>query len=220
MTWVQSYTGKRIELLKPTPGMISPYDIARGLAFQCRFNGQVRRFSSVAEHSVLVSRHAGGSKNHQLRALLHDAHEAYLGDVVRPLKRTLYRLGSNAGAYPIREFLEEVELQFDVAIAKAFGILVETRGMRPSTMHGLRFVPNDLPPFDSPEIRMADTRALLTERRDILAPMPDEWSEDQCGDAKLTPFDEPTAILSPLEAEAAFLERLHLLGVQLPGMAP
>ena len=66
--------------------------IAQGLANTCRYGGQVPRFFSVAEHSVLVAylvAAAGGSNVVQLAGLLHDAHEAFYGDFVRPLKPLL-----------------------------------------------------------------------------------------------------------------------------------
>ena len=63
-------------------------DIAWGLAHQCRYNGHGRFFYSVAEHSVLLSRHFAETLPSR-EALMHDAAEAYIGDVIRPLKRSL-----------------------------------------------------------------------------------------------------------------------------------
>ena len=61
-------------------------DIAHGLANICRYAGQCSRFYSVAEHSILVSDTA---KGFEFEALLHDAAEAFLGDITRPLKQML-----------------------------------------------------------------------------------------------------------------------------------
>ena len=61
-------------------------DIAHGLANICRYAGQCRKFYSVAEHSVLVSETAVGL---EFDALLHDAAEAFMGDITRPLKQML-----------------------------------------------------------------------------------------------------------------------------------
>lgn len=64
-------------------------DVAHALALQNRFNGHTRRPYSVAEHSLLVMEIAqadGASVHQQLAALMHDAHEAYVGDVISPVK--------------------------------------------------------------------------------------------------------------------------------------
>jgi len=80
-------SGRQVSLLDPRPDQIDIGDIAHGLAFQCRFNGQVSRFYSVAQHSILV---ASMLPEHlKLVGLLHDAAEAYLGDIVQPLKQFL-----------------------------------------------------------------------------------------------------------------------------------
>ena len=92
MTWVQT-TGKRaVDLLDPKPEQIDLEDIAWSLARQCRFNGHTILHYSVAEHSTLVSLILGQQKQSrevQLAGLLHDAAEAYLGDIVSPVKRCL-----------------------------------------------------------------------------------------------------------------------------------
>ncbi len=83
--WMQTYTGRRFWPLSPVPEDIDPLDIAHGLAFICRYGGHVTRFYSVAEHCVLMSEAV--SPENALAALLHDAAEAYIGDMVRPLKK-------------------------------------------------------------------------------------------------------------------------------------
>ena len=73
----------------PDPGQLDPGDIARALANQCRFGGHSRAFYSVAQHSVIVSRlveERGGDAEDAFAALMHDASEAYLGDMPHPLK--------------------------------------------------------------------------------------------------------------------------------------
>ncbi len=86
-TWIQTYTGKQFFPLNPSPQDLDIRDIAHALSLQCRFNGHCLQFYSVAEHSVRVADWLGGEL--QLWGLLHDAAEAYLGDVVRPLKGQL-----------------------------------------------------------------------------------------------------------------------------------
>ena len=67
-------------------------DIATGLSNQCRYNGQVKEFYSVAEHCVLLCRFAkkaSYNESFQQAILMHDAAEAYVGDVIRGLKKEL-----------------------------------------------------------------------------------------------------------------------------------
>lgn len=82
--WIQTASGRQFWPLDPRPEDIDIEDVAHALAHQCRFSGHCLRFYSVAEHSVLLSRHV--APEHRLWALLHDASEAYLTDVTRPIK--------------------------------------------------------------------------------------------------------------------------------------
>lgn len=85
-------SGRYVDLLDPDPATIDLGDIAHALASLCRFGGHTATFYSVAEHSLFVAnavRRQFGQCNAVGWALMHDATEAYLGDVVRPLKRTM-----------------------------------------------------------------------------------------------------------------------------------
>ncbi|HEY9022592.1 MAG: hypothetical protein ACU0CT_14750 [Paracoccaceae bacterium] len=91
--WQRMLSGRRLDLLDPTPVDIEIEDIAHGLAFVARWNGQTRGdyAYSVAEHSLLVetlfSRMTPGiSPRWQLAALLHDAPEYVIGDMISPVK--------------------------------------------------------------------------------------------------------------------------------------
>jgi hypothetical protein len=86
MSWIQTYTGRKFFPLEPRPEDIDVRDVAHSLAMQCRFNGHCRPFYSVAEHSVRASRILEGRD--RLWGLLHDAAEAYISDLPRPLKAT------------------------------------------------------------------------------------------------------------------------------------
>ncbi len=83
MSWIQTYNGKKFHIYDFTVDDINIEDIAHSLSMQCRYNGHCKDFYSVAEHSVLVSRHC---KYYNLEGLLHDAAEAYLADIPAPIK--------------------------------------------------------------------------------------------------------------------------------------
>lgn len=116
-------TGLKFDAAAPTPAMICIEDIANGLARCCRFAGQCDEFYSVAQHSVRVShtvehglRSARQSelcaKHLALSALLHDAPEAYLGDMAGPIKRLM-------------PDYQECEDRLWAVIAEKFGVVVD-----------------------------------------------------------------------------------------------
>lgn len=94
----------------PRPGEIRIRDIARGLAGQIRYKNQTRTPYTVAEHSVIVSLLV--HPDHAREALLHDATEAYLGDMSSPVKRA-----------PIMRPFREVEDRLQAEIYAAFGVV-------------------------------------------------------------------------------------------------
>lgn len=87
MTWILTHSGQQFDLLRPNASMIKPGDIAHALAHLCRFNGHSRGHYSMAQHSLIVASLVPAE--HQLVALLHDAAEAYIGDMTQPLKAVL-----------------------------------------------------------------------------------------------------------------------------------
>lgn len=90
--WMQTFTGRRFWPLDPRPEDVCIEDIAHALSLLTRYGGHCTRFYSVAEHCVLLA-HAV-PEEHRLWALLHDASEAYIADIVRPLKRHLDGYGA------------------------------------------------------------------------------------------------------------------------------
>ena len=111
--WMHVYSGGRFYPLDPRPDEIRIQDIAHALSLICRYQGHASRFYSVAEHCLLMAEAAhqrGLSEAEQLQALLHDAAETYLCDVVRPIK-------SRLSGY------HEIEYRLEGVIAERFGLL-------------------------------------------------------------------------------------------------
>lgn len=86
--FMQTFSGRKFWPLDPRSDEVHIEDIAHALSMQCRYGGHCTRFYSVAEHSVLMAR-TFANRDLALWALLHDAAEAYVADVPRPLKRFL-----------------------------------------------------------------------------------------------------------------------------------
>ena len=107
MSKIQIKTGEYLDLLNPDPDLITIENIAQNLSHICRFTGNVDIFYSVAQHSVLVSKDV--KKEYALEALLHDATEAFIGDVSTPLKSLLPEY-------------KKIEENFHRVIAKKFNV--------------------------------------------------------------------------------------------------
>ena len=85
--WIQTFTGKAFYPLDPRSEDINIEDIAHALSMKCRYAGHCNRFFSVGQHSYYMSNYS--TPEDALWALLHDASEAYLPDVPRPIKASL-----------------------------------------------------------------------------------------------------------------------------------
>lgn len=113
--WMQTYTGLQFWPADPRAAEIDIRDIAHALAMQTRYAGHCLRFYSVAEHCVLLSRAIPEQKKW---ALLHDASEAYLIDVPRPVKPSL-------SGY------KEMEQRVMFEVARRFNLLLGDHVLRP-----------------------------------------------------------------------------------------
>ena len=107
--WMGTFLGGKFFPLQPRADEVTIEDIAHGLAMTCRYGGQCKRFYSVAEHCVHVS-HMVDPK-YALHGLLHDSAEAYIGDMIRPLKHQPEMIA-------FRNAEEAIELE----VAKHFGL--------------------------------------------------------------------------------------------------
>jgi len=119
VTSAEAYTGRFVDLMDPKPEQISLADIAQGLSAAPRFGGQISRFYSVAEHSVRCAEEAERmmlSQPARLATLFHDAHEAYTGDIIAPVKQVLLLDG---------DALPRLQHRLDVAIAAKFELQLE-----------------------------------------------------------------------------------------------
>ena len=173
--WIQTYNGRQVYPLAPEPAQIDIHDIAHALANLCRFTGHSRRFYSVAQHSVLVAREC--PDEYAAWGLMHDAAEAYINDIARPLKQNTWLV--DGADTPAR--IEAVEQRILEAIS-------------------VRFVlPWPVGEECERAIKEIDTRLLLTEKRDLMAAEPAPWSVEG------EPFDFRIEPWTPEQAEREFL---------------
>ena len=109
--WMTTYTGRQFWPLDPRPEDVCIEDIAHALSMICRFGGHCRKFYSVAQHSCYVASLIPGPEKDgtSLAALMHDAAEAYVGDLIRPIKRSFTPY-------------HQVEAKVDAAIRQRFGL--------------------------------------------------------------------------------------------------
>jgi 5'-deoxynucleotidase YfbR-like HD superfamily hydrolase len=188
--WQRMLSGRRLDLLDPSPMDIEIEDIAHGLGFVARWNGQTRgdQAFSVAEHSLVVedifARMAGvggGPARWRLAALLHDAPEYVIGDMISPFKTAL--------GFDYKAF----EARLEGAVHQRFGL------------------PVDLPPAVRSRIKRADRASAWLEATQLAG-----FSETEAGRffgrprfagweaIRLTP-------MPPGEARTAFLDRFDAL---------
>ncbi len=136
--WMQIYSGKKFSFLDPQSEDVYFDDVIMALSQICRFNGHCNGFYSVAQHSLNVARLVTENK---YTALLHDAPEAYYGDLSTPFKVALeQKIGSG-----LRTILDNI----DKVVAEALNY--------------------NYPIPD--EVKCADLIMLTTEKRDLLKPL-------------------------------------------------
>ncbi|MCG3178618.1 MAG: hypothetical protein BIFFINMI_00946 [Phycisphaerae bacterium] len=190
--WIQTFNGRQVFPLAPDPDQIDIHDIAHALANLCRFTGHTRQFYSVAQHSVLVARECPPES--QAWGLLHDAAEAYINDIARPIKqRTCIETLSGA----IR-WIDEIEHAVMGAVARRFNL------------------PWPMPEGCMDAVKHVDTRLLLTEKRDLMSAEPAGWDVE--GDPFLGWHIDPWP---PQRAEREFLRAALDYGiVTMVGVPP
>ncbi|VAV88501.1 COG1896: Predicted hydrolases of HD superfamily [hydrothermal vent metagenome] len=188
-------SGRRLDLLDPSPFDIEIEDIAHGLARVARWNGQTNsRFAfSVAQHSVIVEQIARHLKpdlavKWQMAALLHDAPEYVIGDMISPFKAML------------GDGYRDIETRLEQAVHLRFGLPAQI----PKTVHKL--------------IKRADRMCAWFEAGQIAG-----FSEAEARKWFLTPpvsLQIEIAPLSARKAQAAFLARFAQLHQQAAAKQP
>ncbi len=192
--WQRMLSGRRLDLLDPSPLDIEISDIAHGLARVARWNGQTRgdHAYSVAQHSLLVEQifreqNPDAPLQHQLLALLHDAPEYVIGDMISPFKAVM------GGAY------KQIEARLETAIHLRFSL------------------PATLPAVLKKAIKKADIVSAYFEATELAGFSTAEAAEFfgrprgfHAGHFDLSP--RPTA-----EIEQAFINRFNVLETQIHG---
>ena len=197
MPAVSTKSGRRVALLNPSPSQIVIGDIAHGLAHQCRFNGQTSKFYSVAQHSVLVASIL--PRELRLAGLLHDASEAYLGDVVQPLKELL-------------PDYQAIEAKFCEVLGMRFGVnLQHNDAIRHADLVVLATERRDLMPMD-----MADWSSIagITPMSRTIKPMTPEAASAQFMEMFFTLTNQKKAIKNP----AIIKQLLNYLLINRPSL--
>jgi uncharacterized protein len=177
--WISTQSG-RFYPLNPRPDDVNIEDIATALSNVCRFAGHVVDFYSVAQHSVVVSSLlASRGPRFQLFGLLHDAAEAYLGDMASPVKRhALFNVGSGEGVFT-----------FDQIERKVMSVIYQGLNIRPPTVD------------ESELVKLADKQAFAMEVKNVLRVNTSNWD---CRPVQLD-RDEPLQCVGPKEARRMFL---------------
>ena len=185
--WQRMLSGRRLDILSPSPLDIEIEDVAHGLARVTRWNGQTKGTYgfSVAQHSILVeeilSRNAPQlAQKWRLAGLIHDAPEYVIGDMITPFKAALGPL------------YRQIEARLQEAAHIRFGL------------------PAELPPGIIHSIKRADRMAAFIEATQI-AGFADAEAKKLFSKPRGTPADYKLIPLPPEKAAKAFLRRFDLL---------
>jgi hypothetical protein len=176
-----TFSGRYVDPDNLKPGDIVIEDVAHGLSNCCRYGGQCREFYSVAQHSTHMAHQVyleTESMNLARIALMHDAPEAYCGDLVRCIKH-------HAGA-------DYADLEYAIWMA-----VVEEFKLEP--FYSLLKDGEDVSELPK-EVHDADMRMCITERRDIILEQDTQWDLERV----YKPYDFPIVPMIPSVAERYF----------------
>lgn len=179
--WLQTRSGRRVDLLGPSVSQIDFGDIANALSHINRFTGHTFGRYSVAQHCCLGADYlklTGHSALTALGFLLHDAHEAYLGDIATPIAAAVCDVSA----------LRAAKVQIDHCIQIAAGVVI----------------PHDIKSL----IREIDLCMCRTERDALMAAPPEPWA-DEIENAALLPIVIKS--WDPLRAHREWFARFNRL---------
>lgn len=231
--WCQTFTGRAFPLLAPTASDIDWRDVAAALSKQCRYNGHVQAFYSVAQHSVIAADFATTRKlwdavDAQVfpaaierigadllfrTVLLHDASESYIGDLTTPMKEAMRAITAasprtiDKPSTPGKTELAALAWNFDGLAT--FDAVEQRVAAAVSAKAGL---PWPLDHVVEAAVKRADVKMLALELRDLMAPPPRSW--------RLTVAPPPCPAIKPKlpgPAEAEFLHALERAGLDPRG---
>ncbi|SIQ38049.1 hypothetical protein [Aquipseudomonas alcaligenes] len=192
MSWILTISARKFDLLNPTAAMVRTSDIVHALSLVCRFTGHCAYHYSVAQHSLLVAsilEREGCSPEEQLVGLLHDASEAYVNDLTRPLKLLLVEAARQRNELWQSILAEHCPGQENQGIALKAAIrhlLPNEQGQGLSALIDIYqqiegrvwfaicehfAIDPDLPA----SVKRADMVALATEKRDLLPENSEPW---------------------------------------------
>jgi uncharacterized protein len=173
--WIKTYSGVKFYPFDPRPEEVCLDDIAHALSNICRFTGHTNKFYSVAQHSVLVSEILSTNEL-ALAGLFHDASEAYICDIARPIKKSFGRKSK----YMI------AEQKIQSAVYKRYHISIS-------------------PISDYAQIKLADDILLFTEGRDLMNGTDGWWNPNNIKPLKslihpLSPLDAEDLFIARYKA--------------------
>lgn len=196
--WVATFSGGSFDLLRPQPSQVKLADIAHMLSRTARFSGATLGSLpwNVAQHSLLVEWLLPGDSTPETRlhALLHDAHEAYVGDVKTPVKQALTALGGDErDSKNFRYIWHALTMGINCVVWQSVALEVPT-------------------PEQIEQVNLADLRALFIEKDQLLAPCERDWGLERPDMPDVPLWTAP--VLRPAmpdEAKAMFVERVRAL---------
>ena len=219
MSWILTNSAKPMSLVRPRADLVTPEDIAHSLGHICRFNGHCKHHYSVAQHSLLVASIVPDED--QLPALLHDAAEAFVGDMVQPLKQLLKETAKSTTAAWLLT-CEHLGLSRHSVerLAEAFSISPGSDPMAEHLNHLISIYHQieqrvwlaiaerfDIDPVLPASVHKADMVALATERRDLMPEHAGAWEILEGHD----PVPQHIARWTPEEARQRYYDRLITL---------